>query len=286
MFTWICPQCGKEVPPSYSECPACAERRQQAAQPPQPQYPPQPAAPPQPAYPPPQAAPYAPPPQPQYQPPPQPQYQPPPQPQYQPPPQAAPYAPPAQPQYAPQAQQAYQPTQAYYQPPQSQASVYTIDNGGKKGMPTWLVAVITLVVIGGGLFGVYRILSTRNGKTNATDPAAAQLPGVISSTHPYARYVEVVGVRLLESAAKKPLVRFAVINHSPAELSGLELRINFTAAAGGSGSEPIAVVDAKVGSVPAYGIKDMESPLATNLKIYELPDWQFVRTAVEITAPK
>ena len=24
MFTWICPQCGREVPPSYSECPDCA----------------------------------------------------------------------------------------------------------------------------------------------------------------------------------------------------------------------------------------------------------------------
>src|ERR1700690_3678472 len=24
MFTWICPKCGKEVPPAYSECPNCA----------------------------------------------------------------------------------------------------------------------------------------------------------------------------------------------------------------------------------------------------------------------
>lgn len=23
MFTWICPKCGKEVPPSYLECPNC-----------------------------------------------------------------------------------------------------------------------------------------------------------------------------------------------------------------------------------------------------------------------
>jgi hypothetical protein len=36
MFTWICPQCGREVPPSYSECPDCAERAKTpaAAQPP------------------------------------------------------------------------------------------------------------------------------------------------------------------------------------------------------------------------------------------------------------
>src|ERR1051326_2885448 len=24
MFTWICPKCGREVPPAYNECPDCA----------------------------------------------------------------------------------------------------------------------------------------------------------------------------------------------------------------------------------------------------------------------
>ncbi len=69
MFTWICPQCGREVPPSYEACPDCAARAKAgetptaAAAPP----PPQPAAsapPAQPVYAPPTAAPYAvPPPQ-------------------------------------------------------------------------------------------------------------------------------------------------------------------------------------------------------------------------------
>lgn len=31
MFTWICPKCGKEVPPSYSDCPNC-DVKEQAAQ--------------------------------------------------------------------------------------------------------------------------------------------------------------------------------------------------------------------------------------------------------------
>jgi hypothetical protein len=32
MFTWICPQCGREVPPAYDECPDCAEKAKQAQQ--------------------------------------------------------------------------------------------------------------------------------------------------------------------------------------------------------------------------------------------------------------
>jgi hypothetical protein len=26
MFTWVCPKCGSDVPPAYSECPNCAEK--------------------------------------------------------------------------------------------------------------------------------------------------------------------------------------------------------------------------------------------------------------------
>jgi hypothetical protein len=40
MFTWICPQCGREVPPAYNDCPDCSRKTAEAAEPP-----PQPAAP-------------------------------------------------------------------------------------------------------------------------------------------------------------------------------------------------------------------------------------------------
>lgn len=258
MFTWICPQCGREVPPSYSECPTCAERRQQAAggqpptaappqqQPQQPQYAPQ-QQPPQ----------YAPPTQ-QYAPPVQ---QPPPQYAAAPPPQ---YAPPPQQQYAPPAQ------------------VYTIGEQ-KKGTPAWLVGIITVAVLGGALFGLYRFVG-RNETTPNAAAAKNDAPGT-SSKNPYAKYVEVVGLRILENDAKKPIVRFAVVNHSPAELTGLELRVVLTSVDAKADVEPLSVIDAKVGTVPANGTKDVEAPLNTKLKVYELPDWQFVRTTFEITAP-
>jgi len=33
MFTWICPKCGREVPPSYDACPDCTAREKAGAQP-------------------------------------------------------------------------------------------------------------------------------------------------------------------------------------------------------------------------------------------------------------
>jgi len=40
MFTWICPKCGREVPPAYNDCPDCAPRGTTAAvQEPEPEAP-------------------------------------------------------------------------------------------------------------------------------------------------------------------------------------------------------------------------------------------------------
>ncbi|MGA2736383.1 MAG: hypothetical protein ABSG65_02910, partial [Bryobacteraceae bacterium] len=60
MFTWICPTCGREVPPSYDACPDCAAREKAGAQPAATAAPLAPAAPDAPAGPAPPAA-YAPP---------------------------------------------------------------------------------------------------------------------------------------------------------------------------------------------------------------------------------
>jgi len=35
MFTWICPQCGREVPPAYNECPDCTGKQAGTTAPPQ-----------------------------------------------------------------------------------------------------------------------------------------------------------------------------------------------------------------------------------------------------------
>jgi hypothetical protein len=258
MFTWICPQCGREVPPSYSECPTCAERRQQGAQP----------APPQPA----------PPQQPQYTPPP-PQYTPQP-PVYAPPPQqTAQFAPPPQPAAPPP--QYIPPQQQYAPPPQQPQPMYVLEEQ-KKGMPTWLVGLLTIAVLGGALFGLYKYVG-KGGGTTTSAPPRSEADSKAAAGHPYRKYVEIVGLRILENSARKPIVRYTVVNHSPAELQGLELELTLTSTNGG---EPLSIIKAKVGRVDAYAIKDMESPLETKLKIYELPDWQFVKATFEITAPK
>src|SRR5438046_1211128 len=146
MFTWICPQCKREVPPSYNECPDCKARAQQA-----------PAGDVQAA----QAAPPAP--QTPYPPPPPGQYPPPyqgPQPHQYPPQQYPP------PQYA---QQQY--------PPQPYPPQYAPRPRGMQ-LPIWLMTILFALAIGGLVGGIYWVMQTTPASRESAGKGPTPIPAV------------------------------------------------------------------------------------------------------------
>jgi hypothetical protein len=267
MFTWICPQCGREVPPSYSECPNCAENRQRAAQglPPVGSEPVAPRQPPPPPYTPqgyPPAGPY------QQQAPYPPQQQQPPQPQPQPQ-----YAPPAQPQW-----------QTAPVPPQPS---YTLGEAPRRAaLPTWLVTILVAGIAIGVIFGIVKLLGSKGSSGSAATTTAQQQSAAASdSSNPYAKVLEITGVRIVEDAKKHANAQFLVVNHSPADLPDLELEVALTTTTAKAGDEPLAVMTVKTGPIPANGSKDVSAALNTKLRAYELPDWQFLRASFTMKAP-
>jgi hypothetical protein len=270
MFTWICPQCGREVPPSYTDCPDCAAK----AKPPEP---PAPEPPPQ----------YQPPP-PQYQPPP-PQYQPPQQ--YQAPPQ---YQYPPQQQYPPQPPRQYQPP---YEPPQPQAPpeppkfyVPPPERSGLAAIPTWLMSILFALVFGGVVFGAYSIWQGLKKEPSATSQDSAPAnPSAVTATgagnNPLLKQIEVAGLRLTQNKAKKTEIRFLVVNHSGGEVQDVAGTLSLRARTSKRDEEPIGACAFKLPSLGPYESKDMVCILNTKLKVYELPDWQNLEAQLQITSP-
>ena len=120
-----------------------------------------------------------------------------------------------------------------------------------------------------------------------TKPGTAPLAvtSVISGKHPLAKYLEIGGFRISEGGAGKLTVKFAVINHSDADLTALTMMVKLTTTAAKPEDPPIAEFEAKVPPLGPQEVKDAVGTATTKLRVYELPDWQFLKAEAEITAP-
>ena len=263
MFTWICPQCGREVPPAYNDCPDCSKKAAAGGGDPQPAPAANPPAPP-PAFAPP------PPQQPYYQQPPHPQQAPPPG--YYPP---QPPAQPAQPYYPPQ------PPPGYYAPPAAPARGLIL--------PVWVMTILCALAIGGVVFGIIALLSTNRGSAGngpapiATVESPAAKPG--AKTNPLQKYIEIAGVRFVQDAKKKTtMAKFVIVNHSEADINGLAGNVTIWGRTQKSEEDAQGTFSFSTSLAP-FESKELSVPLNTKRKIYELADWQNITTDVQITGP-
>jgi len=110
-------------------------------------------------------------------------------------------------------------------------------------------------------------------------------PATTLSKHPLAKYIELAGFRLTESKPGQLEVKFIAVNHSEAELPDLGLNIRLRTTASKPEEPPVAEFQAKVAALSPLEIHDVTAKVNTKLRIYELPDWQFLHAEFDITSP-
>ncbi len=220
MFAWICPTCGREVPPAYSECPTCAP----AGPPPRVPEPPGETAPP-PMPPPPAAV----------------------------------------------------PSLAVPAP-----TVAAAPASSRVAVPGWLLSVMFALVFIVILLAVIVWKQTRQAAPAPAPSKAAQIEGAeaVPTTQPNPEFkdLELAGFRLTEGEKQKVFVEFVVVNHSGADLGEIGAKAELKAITAHD-KEAVGTFEFKT-SLNAYESKDVKAPLATKLRVYELPDWQFLRAEI------
>ena len=234
MFTWICPQCGREVPPSYDACPDCAAKEKSAAQP-------------------------------------------------------APTAAQPSPEGAPPGQQSTAPTPPAYTPPAvapPPPAQYAAPSA-HASLPTWLLTLLFAFAFLGVGAGVYFVVHYFRGGTQAAGTPVEIVPArTPAKPNPLQKYVEVSGIRFVETPTHETEARFVVVNHSGADITDLAGTVNIWGRTAKAEEEAAGTFNFKLESLKPYESKDAVAPLTTKLKAYELPDWQNVTTAVQITSPQ
>jgi len=119
-------------------------------------------------------------------------------------------------------------------------------------------------------------------KTTPVEPTSA----TPTKKHPLAKYIELVGFRLSEAGGGKLKVKFVVVNHSEADIGDLGVRVRLTTGSAKPDDDPIATFDVKVPALGPEEIQDVSATTPSKLRIYELPDWQFLKAEFEILSPQ
>jgi hypothetical protein len=113
--------------------------------------------------------------------------------------------------------------------------------------------------------------------TAATSVAAAVDP------HPFARFVEVTGLRVSADLNRKSQMQYLVVNHSSARLSDVVLKIAVRSTADSSGAPPLFSLSVVVPSLAPYQSKEIKTDLDAGLRSTAIPDWENLRADVQVS---
>lgn len=107
-----------------------------------------------------------------------------------------------------------------------------------------------------------------------------------TSKNPAAKYIELAGFRVREKGPGKLEVQFAVVNHSEADLGDLAMDVNLRTTTAKADDPPLCAFSIKVGAVGPEELKQVAVTVPSRLRVYELPDWQYLKADFQITEPK
>lgn len=102
------------------------------------------------------------------------------------------------------------------------------------------------------------------------------------SSNPAAKYIELVGFRVDEESPGHLEIQFGAVNHSEADVGELKLMVNLSTSAAKPGDPPLISFPAKV-SLGPDDMKNVKIQVPSKLRVYELPDWQFLTANFQIT---
>jgi hypothetical protein len=109
---------------------------------------------------------------------------------------------------------------------------------------------------------------------------------VAASSNPVAKYIELSGFRITEKHPGNLDVQFAVVNHSDADIGNVVMIVNLRPTAAKPADPPLASFTARVEGLGPEELKEVKAAVPTKLRVYELPDWQFLQADFQITEPK
>jgi hypothetical protein len=155
------------------------------------------------------------------------------------------------------------------------------------GLPGWIVslAVMAFVLIGGlGLLSYFvpNLVSNSVASAGPTDGSTDARSAVRASAYPLGKFVEVTGFRFVMDLNRRSEIHYLVVNHSSAELNGVNVFVTLHTAGSKPGQPPLCRFSFRAPEMAPYESKEMTSSIDKLTRTVAVPDWQDLRADVEI----
>jgi hypothetical protein len=135
------------------------------------------------------------------------------------------------------------------------------------------------------VWGAYALFGSKSPSATADAGVALPVTAPGGTENPYQKFVEISGIRFAQDPKdkEKTIVKFVVTNHATDDMNGLSGTVAILSRSDKSG-QPVAGFTFTTSLAPQES-KDLTTALTTKMKPYELPDWQFAKPVLQITAP-
>jgi hypothetical protein len=145
-----------------------------------------------------------------------------------------------------------------------------------------IVFAAVFIGLGVGAFVLFRSSPAQPAPAQpavALETPAGQVAPAVQQANPAFKNLELAGLRLTEDKKRKAFLQFVIVNHSGADLGDIAARVSLKTTKAGPEDPPVGTLSFKT-SLGPYESKDIRVPVDTKLRVYELPDWQFLRAEI------
>lgn len=128
--------------------------------------------------------------------------------------------------------------------------------------------------------------SDKQAKAATAGPAVPPHFTATNTSNELAKYIELVGLRIRERSPGHLVIQFGIVNHSEGDIGDMKLTVNLSTSAAKPGDPPLITFPAQVSKLGPADLKDVSVDVPTKMRVYELPDWQFLTANFTIDEPK
>jgi hypothetical protein len=143
-------------------------------------------------------------------------------------------------------------------------------------IPGWLLSLLVATSLSLGGAAIIRNLAVEN-KSSAINTPAPQQNGLPQDA--LARVIEVTGLRIIVDPKHASQLRYIIVNHSPALLSNVALRIAVHSTASPAGAKPLFTVSALITGLAPNESRDVVADI-DDLLANDVPAWDRLKPEV------